>query len=137
MFTKTKTALSGAIALGTVSAPLTTYALAGNVYDSPDWVGPFYGSDAHRHSAVGNFEGNAHGATVGARGVQCDPAAGRDAEELLTNDGRGTSERQKVCTFPFRVSERPARESATSTSNRFRTIQQIMRWLGPLPSPDV
>jgi hypothetical protein len=47
---------------------LTTFAFAGNVYDSPDWVGPFYGPDVHRHSAVGNSENDAHGFTAGATG---------------------------------------------------------------------
>jgi hypothetical protein len=68
MLTKTKIALSVAIVLGTTSVPLTNYAFAGNVYDSPDWVGPYYGPEVHRHSAVGNSEINAHGFTAGARG---------------------------------------------------------------------
>jgi hypothetical protein len=68
VFTKTKIALSVAIALGTMFVPLTTFAFAGNVYDSPDWVGPFYGPDVHRHSAVGNSENDAHGFTAGATG---------------------------------------------------------------------
>jgi hypothetical protein len=68
MFGKAKIALSVAIALGAMAVPLTTCAFAGNVYDSPDWVGPFYGPDVHRHAAVGNPESDPHGFTAGARG---------------------------------------------------------------------
>jgi len=68
MLTKRKIAYSVVIALGPTSVPLTTYAFAGNVYDSPDWVGPYYGPEVHRHSAVGNSEINVHGFTEGAHG---------------------------------------------------------------------
>jgi hypothetical protein len=51
MFTKTRIALSVAITLGTLSAPLMAYAFAGNVYDNPDWVGPFVEQPARESAA--------------------------------------------------------------------------------------
>jgi hypothetical protein len=68
MCTKTKIALSVAIALGSAFLSLSTYAFAGNVYDSPEWAAPLYGWEFCRHSAVGNFGSNAHGPAPGARG---------------------------------------------------------------------
>jgi hypothetical protein len=58
MFSKPKIALCVAMALGIESVPLATYAFAGNVYDSPDWAPPFYGSDVI-WPAAGIYEGNA------------------------------------------------------------------------------
>jgi hypothetical protein len=57
MLTKTKIALSVAIALGSAPASLTTYAFAANNYDSPDWAPPLYTLDVQRHPAVGHLEG--------------------------------------------------------------------------------
>ena len=67
MLTKTKIALSVAVALGSALASLTTYAFAANNYDSPDWAPPIYSLDIHRHSAVANFEGSAHAPAAAAR----------------------------------------------------------------------
>ena len=68
MCTRTKIALSVAVALGSAFLSLTTHAFAGNVYDSPEWVGPLYGWGFCWHSAVGNFKSNAHRPAPGARG---------------------------------------------------------------------
>jgi len=67
MSAKTKITLCVAIAVG-IAAPPTTYAFAGNVYDSPDWAPPLYGWDVHRPSAVDTYESNAQGAVSGTRG---------------------------------------------------------------------
>ena len=67
MLTKTKIALSVAIALGTTSVPLTNYAFAGNVYDSPDWAPPLCWWNFNRHLTVCDFA-SAHGSSLAARG---------------------------------------------------------------------
>ena len=64
---KPKIALCVAIALGS-AVPPTTYAFAGNVYDSPDWAPPLYGWHVHRPAASGTYGGNAQGTAPGARG---------------------------------------------------------------------
>jgi hypothetical protein len=63
---KTKIVLCVAIALGSAMPP-TTYAFAGNVYDSPDWAPPLYGWDVHRPAAAGTYQGNAQGTAAGTR----------------------------------------------------------------------
>jgi hypothetical protein len=65
--TQTKIAICVAIAVGT-AVPPTTYAFAGNVYDSPDWAPPLYGWDAHRPSAASIYESKAQGTAPGRRG---------------------------------------------------------------------
>jgi len=67
MLTKTKIALSVAIALASAPVSLTTYAFAANNYDSPDWAPPVNTLDLQRHPAVGNFAGNAHAPAAAAR----------------------------------------------------------------------
>jgi hypothetical protein len=67
MVTNTRTLLCVAIALGSALASSTTHALAGNVYDSPDWAPPLYGLGVQRHPAVGSVEGRAHRPSAPAR----------------------------------------------------------------------
>jgi hypothetical protein len=64
---KTKIALCVAIAIGTAVAA-TTYAFAGNVYDSPNWAPPLYGWDVQRPSAMGIYESNAQETAPRTRG---------------------------------------------------------------------
>jgi hypothetical protein len=64
---KTKIALCVAIAVGIVVPP-TTWAFAGNVYDSPDWAPPLFGWDAHRPSAAGAYENKPQGTAPMRRG---------------------------------------------------------------------
>jgi hypothetical protein len=64
---KAKIALCVAIVV-VAAVPPTTWAFAGNVYDSPDWAPPLYGWDAHRPSAADTYERNAQGTAQGSRG---------------------------------------------------------------------
>ena len=66
MLTQTKIAICVAIALGNVVLP-TTYAFAGNVYDSPDWAPPLYGWNVHRPAGADVYEGIAQGTAPGTR----------------------------------------------------------------------
>jgi hypothetical protein len=67
MLTKTKIALSIAIALASAPASLTTHAFAANNYDSPDWAPPLYTLDVQRRPAVGNSAGSAQAPATAAR----------------------------------------------------------------------
>ena len=67
MLTKTKIALSVAIALASAPASLTTYAFAANNYDSPDWAPAYSGTAVGREPGASLQKENADRFVQGTR----------------------------------------------------------------------
>ena len=117
MCTRTKIALSVAIALGSACLSLSTYAFAGNVYDSPEWAAPLMGGSAIGTRRLVISKAMPIGPLQGHAGSSMRPSSRTRREDATDKDRRGRLPNRNASRSPCRVCAQPIQEPAAPISN--------------------